>query len=287
MQAKVLIVDDEPEIRAFCKDNLIDVDYQVYAAADGVEAFDMAKQKQFNVVVSDIRMPRMSGFKLLENLKKLNPSPAVILYSGFIDAQVAVEAVKFGAFDFVEKLVFLKEMHAIIDKALQKNLNYQNTAVQKQTAEQHTAPFSDDVHAIQLLQNFDRATAQEFLRLGETRFFESNENIIKEGSEDDKVFIIIKGEISIWQGGAELYRLNANESYGEMRIFRHNFRVQTLTSETSGRIVEIGKSAILDFFKGKEEKLFKLFVFNTLNSLYSKLRKASSNVVQLERMLKK
>lgn len=286
MHGKILIVDDEPSVRDLCRDSLADEEYEVFTAASGEEAYQLAGQEEFDVVLADIRMPDMNGLDLLEKLKSINPGQAVIMFSGFGDTDVAVEAMKRGAYDYLSKPLIIDELKIILQKALQQNhLREENTKLKLELQESQIAG-SEEVRAIPLLQNVPRDLAQELLNLGKTYFFNTNEEIVAEGDTDSNLYIILDGEVSVRQEGAELFRLGRGECYGEMNVFRQNLRSQCLTAENASQILKIDKRSLLDYFSKKEERTFKLFVFNVLNSVYGKYRKASSSIVQLERVLK-
>ncbi|MFH1862410.1 MAG: response regulator [bacterium] len=289
MEGKILIVDDDPSICALCQDALACEDYDISTASNGKEALELARQKNFDVVLSDIKMPYMNGIELLDSLKKLEPGPTVILFSGFGDEHIAVESLKQGAFDYVDKPLSLDELKITIQKALAQSKSRNSGQGHQKDSELNEARAAalEQVQTISILQNFDTELVEEFLGLGAMQPVETHESMVREGFADNNLYIIMEGEVSVWQSGAELFRLKIGDCYGEMSIFRPNVRSQSLIAETPVQAIVIDKNAILGFFSQKEEKLFKLFFFNTLNCVYSKLRRVSHNVLQLERMLKK
>lgn len=101
--AKVLIVDDEGSIRRTLREILEFEKYEVVEAANGLEALAKIKKQQFDVILLDIKMPKMDGMETLERLQELNPDTPVIMISGHATIDTAVEAVKKGAFDFISK----------------------------------------------------------------------------------------------------------------------------------------------------------------------------------------
>lgn len=286
MQGKILIVDDDASIRELCQDSLKGEEYEVMTASSGEEAYELACREEFDVVLADIRMPGMNGLDLLKNLKSLNPGQIVIMFSGFGDTDVAVEAMKRGAHDYLAKPLVIDELKIILQKAIQQNrLREENQKLKLELQESQTAG-SEELRAITLLQNVPRDSAQELLNLGKTYFFNTNEIIVAEGMTDSSLYFILDGEASVRQEGAELFRLGRGECYGEMNVFRQNLRSQCLTAENASQILKIDKRSLLDYFSKREERVFKLFVFNVLNSVYTKFRKASNCIVQLERALK-
>jgi two-component system nitrogen regulation response regulator NtrX len=99
----ILVVDDESGIRSAVKDILEDERYRVFTAEDGVIGLDMLKTEPIQLVILDIWLPRMGGMDVLKEIKKTYPEIEVIIISGHANIDMAVQAVKLGAFDFIEK----------------------------------------------------------------------------------------------------------------------------------------------------------------------------------------
>ena len=103
MKGKILIADDEPGIRRMTGILLEDEGYEVKAVENGKEAVDAFFQFQPDLVLLDQQMPVMSGVEALEKIKSLNPDAIVVLVTAFGSISLAVDAVKKGAYDFIEK----------------------------------------------------------------------------------------------------------------------------------------------------------------------------------------
>lgn len=119
--AKILVVDDEQGIRDMLSYELGLRGYKVATAANGAEALERVKGEKFQLVISDIRMPRMDGMEMLDAIKKTDPAVEVIMSTGYGTIETAVSAMKMGAYDFVQKPFNLSEIFALIEKALEKN----------------------------------------------------------------------------------------------------------------------------------------------------------------------
>src|SRR5690606_20169859 len=101
--AKILIVDDESSIRRTLREILEYEKYQIEEATDGLDCLVKLKQGQYDVIILDIKMPKMDGIETLERIQILCPDIPVIMISGHANIDTAVEAVKKGAFDFISK----------------------------------------------------------------------------------------------------------------------------------------------------------------------------------------
>ena len=103
MTAKILIVDDEPGIRNVLKISLTDAGYETLTADDGKKAAALVKENNFDIVLTDIRMPGLDGIALLKQIKKNRPDTEVIMITGHGDYRLAIESLKLDAVDFISK----------------------------------------------------------------------------------------------------------------------------------------------------------------------------------------
>ena len=127
--AKILIVDDDRSIRRTLKDILEFEKYDVEEAEDGLTCSVKVKQDKFDVIIMDIKMPKMDGMDAIDRLQDLYPDIPVIMISGHGDIDTAVEAVKKGAFDFLSKPPDLNRLLITVRNALDKS----TLIVQKKT----------------------------------------------------------------------------------------------------------------------------------------------------------
>jgi DNA-binding NtrC family response regulator len=100
---RILIVDDEDKLRRMLKRTLAQAGYEVAQAADGAAALERLRQKQVDLVLSDIRMPGMDGLELLSRIKRQDPGVEVIMMTAYASVETAVKAMKQGATDYVGK----------------------------------------------------------------------------------------------------------------------------------------------------------------------------------------
>ncbi len=119
--AKILIVDDETPIRRTLRDILEFEGYDVEEAVDGLECIAKVQKEKFDVIITDIKMPKMDGIEALERLQILSPETPVIMVSGHGTIDTAVEAVKKGAFDFISKPPDLNRMLITVRNALERS----------------------------------------------------------------------------------------------------------------------------------------------------------------------
>ncbi len=117
---KILVVDDETIVKQVVLDFLEMKGFEVSGADNGKEALEVLSGSEFDLVLSDIRMPEMDGIELLKKMRKLYPDTGVIMFTGFADIHAAVDAMKLGAFDYVAKPFNFDELLLNVEKALER-----------------------------------------------------------------------------------------------------------------------------------------------------------------------
>ena len=117
---KILIIDDERAIRNSLKEILMDEGYEADTAEDGTQGVEMALKEKYSVIFCDIKMPNMDGIEVLDRLGAEGVDSAVIMISGHGDIDTAVECIKKGAFDFIQKPLDLNRILITIKNATDK-----------------------------------------------------------------------------------------------------------------------------------------------------------------------
>jgi len=131
--AKILIIDDEPSIRRALKEILEFEQFEVAEAENGREGLNKATAELYDVIFCDIKMPEMDGIEVLENLKKQGVESPVVMISGHGNIETAVETIKNGAFDFIEKPLDLNRILVTVRNASERGSLVQETRVLKTT----------------------------------------------------------------------------------------------------------------------------------------------------------
>ncbi|GGM28849.1 hypothetical protein GCM10011351_13580 [Paraliobacillus quinghaiensis] len=117
----ILVVDDERMIRLGIKAMLERrYNFDILVASDGVEALELLKVSDINIVITDIKMPRMDGIKLIEQMQLMEKTPLVIIVSGYDDFSYAKQAIKYQVMDYILKPVDRNELFNIIDRTKEK-----------------------------------------------------------------------------------------------------------------------------------------------------------------------
>ncbi len=129
----ILVVDDEESMREFLSIMLHREGYQVDSAADGAQALARLKEHAYDLVITDIKMPRVDGFGVLDHVIDRVPDTAVIMITAFSTAEQAVEAMKKGAYDYITKPFNNEEIRLIVRNSLErKELRRENLELKKE-----------------------------------------------------------------------------------------------------------------------------------------------------------
>jgi len=135
---RILVIDDERSIRNTLKDVLEYEKYDVDLAEDGPTGINLFSQENYNAVLCDIKMAKMDGIEVLQNLMEASPDTPVIMISGHGNIESAVDAIKKGAFDFLEKPLDLNRLLITIRNAFDKSsLITQTKVLKKQVSKKY------------------------------------------------------------------------------------------------------------------------------------------------------
>jgi DNA-binding NtrC family response regulator len=130
---RILVVDDEQANRQFLQELLTLKGYEVMTAGDGLAGCALLEEIPFHVVLSDLKMPKMSGVELIRQLKNLSPSTVGIIFTGHATIENAVDAMKAGAYDYITKPFHADEILVVLERALDyQRLNRENMSLRRQ-----------------------------------------------------------------------------------------------------------------------------------------------------------
>ncbi|MBS0149967.1 MAG: sigma-54-dependent Fis family transcriptional regulator [Nitrospira sp.] len=134
---KILVVDDEQSLREVLSIMLKRAGYAVTSATDGEDAVELLQKEIFDLVITDLRMPKVDGMEVLKAVKSTAPETVVLIITAFASADSAVEAMKQGAYDYLTKPFQVDEVQLIIRNALEKRrLTTENMLLKREMASQ-------------------------------------------------------------------------------------------------------------------------------------------------------
>lgn len=139
--ARILVCDDQEMMRDSLAANLAREGHEVVATGDGTVAVTRLEGAgRFDLLITDLKMPRMTGIELLTEAKRLRPDMPVVLMTAFASVQTAVEAMKLGAYDYIQKPFDGEEIKHLVDRTLEHSRLIRENQALRTLAEQHNAP---------------------------------------------------------------------------------------------------------------------------------------------------
>jgi DNA-binding NtrC family response regulator len=135
---KILFVDDEQEILSIVENFLSPQGYHVTGVDSGLKALELIKERDFDIVFTDLKMPEFGGLELLTAIKEYRPETEVVIVTGYGTIESAIKAMKFGSYDYLQKPIKLERLKILIDKVIEeKKLERENIFLKKRLKERH------------------------------------------------------------------------------------------------------------------------------------------------------
>ncbi|MBI5568320.1 MAG: sigma-54-dependent Fis family transcriptional regulator [Desulfomonile tiedjei] len=138
MAERLLVVDDEPSMREFLEIMLARESYEVRTAATGEDGFKLFRKEEFDLVLTDVKMPGMNGLELIKEIHSIDSSIPIIAITAYASADDAIRAVRAGAYDYLSKPFQIDELRVIIRNALEaRRLRKENTELKRTCGRDH------------------------------------------------------------------------------------------------------------------------------------------------------
>ena len=150
-KVRILVIDDEAIIHESCGRVLKEEGYEVETALSGREALEKLKEKRYDLVLSDIKMPGMSGVETLEKMRKDIPDITVVMFTGYSSVDTARDSMKLGAFDYIPKPFTPEELLSVVKKALHKEAAAQKKKQIREQFEEITAAIRQTLNLREVL----------------------------------------------------------------------------------------------------------------------------------------
>lgn len=132
LKGNILVVDDEKSMREILEILLKSEGYGVSVAENGEKAIEAVKKDIFDLIITDMKMPKVGGLELLKNVKQLTPETVVVIITAFGTTDSAVEAMKLGAYDYIQKPFQLDNIRLVVKNALEKQKLQKDVSILKQ-----------------------------------------------------------------------------------------------------------------------------------------------------------
>src|SRR5882672_6837173 len=159
--SNILIIDDEKAIRKTLSEILSYEGYKIDEAGDGEEGLKKFREKEYDVILCDIKMPKLDGIEFLQKAKELNSDMPIIMISGHGNIETAVEAVKKGAYDYISKPPDLNRLLITIRNAMEKNSLVTETKVLKRKVSRVQEMVGASAPIVKIKETIDKVAATD------------------------------------------------------------------------------------------------------------------------------
>jgi diguanylate cyclase (GGDEF)-like protein len=259
-KANILVIDDEENIRELLRELLEDENFSVSTASSGEEGIEIAKERAFDVVITDLKMPGMSGIEVIRKFKEKNSNTTVIVITGYPTIESAVEAMKEGAYDYILKPFNLDHIKLVVRKAMERQ-NLLREAIVDPLTEVYNLRFFHET----LSREISRAErysiplsllmidVDDFKKYNDSFGHQAGNTLLKELA---KIFIdsVRKSDMVFRYGGEEFCILLPHTGKGAVEVAR---RILYLVRKNLPVTVSIGISTFPEDAKSKEELIEK------------------------------
>lgn len=214
---RILFVDDEEEILSIVKQYLSGHGYQVTVSDNGAKALALAREKVFDIIFTDLKMPEVGGLDLLRAVKETSPETEVIILTGYGTVDSAVEALKLGSYDYLQKPIEFERLKLLIDRIIEKQtLQKENILIKKRLRDRYQydglVGASEKIHEIYtIIDRISHTSPTVFIQGESGTGKELAANVIHQNSDrKDKPFIAVNC-------GAIVGNLLESELFGHLK----------------------------------------------------------------------
>ncbi len=269
MSRKIMVVDDEQNIRDIISEFLNEMGYSVTVAVDGVDALDKIQYEQYELYIIDVYMPRMNGLELLVKLKEIQPLAVVIITTGYSSIDVAIKAIRSGAYHYLTKPIQADELMKVVESGLKHSADLGEVS----TITLAPLEISSELIDLLLLRGFSTAQQNEFKQLGKIIQYNPDEKVHLKDDLGTMIWVE-SGKIAVSHNNTVVDFLKPGDIWGEETFFSANQIFTVLTAQTESQVRHFPRAALVDFFRSHEETLTKRYMINLIQCVYMKWRRA-------------
>ncbi len=269
MSRKIMVVDDEQNIREIISEFLKEMGYSVTLAVDGVDALDKIQYEQYELYIVDVYMPRMNGLELLVKLKEIQPLAVVIITTGYSSIDVAIKAIRSGAYHYLTKPIQAEELMKVVESGLKHSADLGEVS----TLSLAPLEISSELIDLLLLRGFNAEQQREFKQIGKLVQYTADQKIPLKDDLGTMIWVE-SGKIAVSHNNTIVDFLKPGDIWGEETFFTANQIFTELTVQTEAQIRHFPRSALVDFFRSHEETLTKRYMINLIQCIYMKWRRA-------------
>jgi len=269
MIKRILVVDDEQGIRDIIGEHLKAMGHHVVLAVDGQDALDMVEMELFDLYIIDIYMPRMDGLELMMHIKEIQPLAVVIIATGYSSIDIAVKAIRNGAFHYLAKPINAEEL----SKVVESGLSHSNEMEEVGGISPASIEISKELIDLLLLKGFTPDQQQDFHQIGTLIQYKPNEKITQDEHFGSMIWIE-SGRVSVQLKGTHVDTLRPGDIWGEETFISANSIFTELLVQTDASVRHFSRKKLMEFFTYQDESLIKRYMINLIQCLFGKWRKS-------------
>jgi len=267
---RIMVVDDEQNIRDIICELLQEMGYEVSVAVDGIDALDKVALEQYELYIIDVYMPRLGGLELIAKLKEIQPLAVIIVTTGYSSIDVAIRAIRTGAYHYLTKPIQAEELLKVVESGLAHASDLSEAATG--SLETSAAPHEKQNDTL-LLRGFTPEQVHEFRNLGVITTYQQGEAIPLD-EETGSMIIIEDGWLNVMYNGTMVETLKAGDVWGEESFMNFNSIFTTLVAKNDVQLRHFKRKKIMEFFTYNDETLTKRYMINLIQCMYMKWRRS-------------
>lgn len=267
---KIMVVDDEQNIREIISEFLQEVGYTVSVAVDGLDALDKVAYEQYDLYIIDVYMPRMGGLDLITKLKELQPLAVIIVTTGYSSIDVAIKAIRTGAYHYLTKPIQADELLKVVESGLKHAADLGESSG---TSGDATVPQSEKQSDMLLLRGFTYEQARDFKSMGSVVEYQYGDTISLDEEHGSMIFVE-NGRLNVYHNDTVVETLVAGDVWGEETFLNPNAAFTNLKAQSEVHVRHFKRKKIMEFFTYNEETLTKRYMINLIQCMYMKWRRS-------------
>lgn len=266
---KIMVVDDEQNIRELISEFLTELGYNVSMAVDGIDALEKIHFQQYDLYIIDVYMPRMGGLDMISKLKEMQPLAVIIVTTGFSSIDVAIRAIRTGAYHYLTKPIQADELIKVVESGLAHAAELAAAS----TVDSSLTLDGGTTSELLLLRGFSATQTRDFLALGTLVSYHKDDDIPL-SEEPGSMIFVDSGAINVYYNSALVESLKEGDIWGE-EIFMHTNSVfTTCIAQGEVRVRHFKRKKIMEYFTYNDETLTKRYMINLIQCLYMKWRRS-------------
>jgi len=269
LNQRIMVVDDEQNIRDIISEFLQEMGHKVTVAVDGLDALDKVAYEQFDLYIIDVYMPRLGGLELISRLKELQPLAVIIVTTGYSSIDVAIKAIRAGAYHYLTKPIQAEELLKVVESGLK----HSSELTESSSPATDTVPIVPGKQGELLLRGFTSEQANDFRNLGIVEQYRYGD-IIPLNEEKGSLIFIESGRLVVYHNKAVVETLKEGDIWGEETFVNPSSTFTVLKAQSEVQLRHFQRRKIIEFFTYNDETLTKRYMINLIQCMFIKWRRS-------------